>query len=447
MKKRLASILVATVLCCCMILPAGAAEQLSEKNFREIYPAGSPELDSVIEAAPNGAKITMKRIDTRVTYCGTTEEDEWGKMVSLDTVTLKFEDINMGSKPTNVMNTKCLAVTFSKAPGDFYADCTDGLQLRLFYEKDAVKAYLKKADTPDTGDGIFLEQTVVPGWEKIPEKLTFSAVKNGSNYQFKLNEYGFEVPADKIEQCISRSGKVFVNIGVMGINNYTASYVVNSIYNDPSLKKTETSSSQPTTDNSKPAVSSKPSANNSQLSVSSTSTGNTTSSVDNEMSSETETPVESTEQPVAEVKPLTLSGNQDVVKINKSDMTMSVKLGTTYEKLYKALTFTEGYEIVFYNPDGREVLDESARLEDGCGVKFVNIATGDEPASFTVAVLDEESFNALQQTNTGQNEGGMPLWLIIVIIIGGVVVVGGGGFALYWFVLRKKFGVKKESEI
>ncbi len=451
MKKKIASILSVIALCCCMILPAGAAEQLNEKNFREIYPAGSPELDAVVESVSNGAKVTLKKIDSRVTYCGETEEDEWGKMVSFDTITLKFENIDMGSKPTNVTTTKCLAISFSKAPGDFYADCTDGLQLRIFYEKDGVKAYLKKADTPDTGDGIFLDQTQIPGWDKLPESLTITAVKNGSNYQFKLNEFGFEVPADKIEQCISRSGKVFINIGAMGINNYTMSFVVNSIYNDPALKQTAppvssnttNPSSTPNTNNNKP--SSVPNNNNNSSRPDTTTDPGTSSDVSSTTTSGDISSTESTQQQT-ETQPLTMSGKQDVVKINKEKMTMSVKLGTTYEKLYEALTFTEGYDIAFYNPDGREVLDESGRLENGCGVTFFNIATGDEPAKFTVEVLDEESFNALQQTDAQQSEGGMPVWAIVVIIIAVVVVVGGGGFALYWFVIRKKIGMNQGSE-
>lgn len=42
---------------------------------------------------------------------------------------------------------------------------------------------------------------------------------------------------------------------------------------------------------------------------------------------------------------------------------------------------------------------------------------------------------------TEESDDGLGMGAIVGIVIGSVCVVGGGGFALYWFVLRKKFGV------
>ena len=42
---------------------------------------------------------------------------------------------------------------------------------------------------------------------------------------------------------------------------------------------------------------------------------------------------------------------------------------------------------------------------------------------------------------TEESDDGLGTGAIVGIVIGSVCVVGGGGFALYWFVLRKKFGV------
>ncbi|MBS1328283.1 MAG: hypothetical protein HP041_09900, partial [Oscillospiraceae bacterium] len=55
-------------------LPVAAAENLKAKDFREIYPAGTP-ID--ITDAANGAQITFHNIDSRITLVGESEEEAY----------------------------------------------------------------------------------------------------------------------------------------------------------------------------------------------------------------------------------------------------------------------------------------------------------------------------------------------------------------------------------
>lgn len=438
MKKLIADLIVFAILLSSILAMQSvfAAETLTAENFIEIYPMGGMEIE--ISDDPAGAKLAFKKIDSRVTLCGPTEEEMWGRILPLDTLVIKMSGIAF-STPTSLTNGKTIAFTFSKEAGSFYATGATGIHLRLFSTKDGCFIFAKKADAPDTGDDVYIPYAPIPEWSRTPENLTLKIYKIGTEYTIELNELSWKIPAQKVEENVSRSGKVFVNIGVMGVNNFTLDMVVNEIYNDPSLKETVSSSAASSAPVSSAPASSAP-ASSMPASSADVSSEEEISSADlseDELSSDEEVSESGSgdvSENTSESEDGKLTGDPNVVKIVNETMTMKVKLGTSYAQLFNALTITGGYEIEFLNPDDRVVLDETGKLENDSKVRIVS---GDEVlASFNVVVLSDEEFDALGAPE--DKPEGMPAYLIVLIVVLGVAALGGGGFAAYKFISNKK---------
>lgn len=450
-KSILKSATVAMLMFSMMVIqPVNAAEVLKAENFIEIYPMGGMEIEVSDDAA--GARLKFKKIDSRVTLCGPSEEEMWGRILPLDTMVIKMSGISY-SMPTSQTNGKTIAFTFSKEAGSFYATGATGIHIRLFSTKDGCFIYAKKADAPDEGEDVYIPYSPVEGWLRIPENLTCKIYKVGDEYKIELNEKSWRIPASKVEENVSRSGKVFVNIGVMGVNNFTLDMIVNEIYNDPSLKEIASSSevsSAPSSSapSSSASVSSTPQSSIKESSVDVSSEEQVSSDeLSDDMSGDvsdisSDDSDTSTDESSVSEDDGKLTGDPNIVKIDNGTMTMNVKLGTSYAQLFGALTITGGYEIEFLNPDDRVVLDETGKLENDSKVRIVS---GDEVlATFTVVVLSNEEFDKLGEES--EEKQGLPGFVIALIVIASLGVLAGGGFAGYKVVNDRKLKAQDSNE-
>ncbi|MBE6886113.1 MAG: hypothetical protein E7486_04105, partial [Ruminococcaceae bacterium] len=355
--------------------PASAADEyLTVQNFKEIYPDAN--LAAEISEASNGAQISFKKIDSRVTLVGTGEDpgdDEWGRLMKFDGLVMEFSGVNF-PKPTSRTNGVTLAFTFSQEAGSFYATGSTGVHIRIFYTVDGMSIYMKSAPAADTA--AYYPMTGI-SWERFPSKLTVKMYKSGDEYIFLFNEVECRVAADKIEADLSRSGMCFVNIGIMGIQNprNPATLIVNKIYNDPTLGKEEETTSKPVTstpEESKPVVS--------------TPVESTPEESEPESSAPVEsTPEEDTSSAPALTGPSSMNADPDKAVIDGANMTIKALKGLTVAEFAAAFTIDEGYEIAVFDADGTR-LEGTAAIESG---KTVKVMGGEQSfAEFTLAFMD-----------------------------------------------------------
>lgn len=401
-------------------LPVAAAENLKAKDFREIYPAGTP-ID--ITDAANGAQITFHNIDSRITLVGESEEEAYGKTVPVNGLVMKFSNVNF-PKATTKTNGVTLAFTLSSEPGSFYSVGSSGLHVRIFSRKEGVSLYVKAAPAPDTGDDVYYPDTPVEGWDRIPANLTIKIFKSGDKYNLQFNDKTISITAGQMEKNIARSGKAFVNIGLMGIQNRDCSMVINQIYQDTSLIGGGATTAKPTT--APPAV--KPGTTAPPATTGKTAGPQTTAPSDGttEAPATSDTQAVSGESSAVPVQgPSKLSADGKLVKINGSAMTMTVKSGLTADEFRAALTISDGFAAKVLAADGTEVAGDGLMAE-GQTVDIVSLDTGESAARFQVKLTMEEP------------EGGLSAGWIVLIVAGVVLVLGGGGFAVWYFFLRGK---------
>lgn len=404
-------------------LPVFAApEYLTVKNFKEIYPASNKAAE--ITEASNGAQITFHKVDSRVTLVGTGTEpgdDEWGRLMDFNGLVMEFSGINF-PKPTTKTNGVTLAFTFSQEAGSFYATGSTGVHIRIFYTVDGMSIYMKSAPAPDT-EAYYPMSGI--SWERFPSKLTFKVYKSGNEYIFKFNEVECRVPADKIEMDLSRSGKCFVNIGVMGIQDRDSSLIVNRIYNDPAL------TAAPTTTTKKPDNTTTKKPDTSKTPAAST----TTTAAD---ATTTMTAAPDSSQPVL-TGPSTMKADSKIARIDGANMAIKAKPGITVADFANAFTIDEGYEIAVFDENGTR-LEGTASIADG---KTVKVLGGEQSfAEFTLELMQEA---APKGDEDADDKGGAPIGLIIGIVAA-VVVLAGGAVAVWFFVIKKKNGAAVEAE-
>jgi len=412
------ALVVLTVAVICAAMPAFADNQyLKAENFREIYSGMKP---IEITDAANGAQITFHAIDTRVTYVGTREEEEWGRTVPVNGLVIEMSSINYPSVTTKT-NGVTLGFTLSQEPGSFYATGSSGVHFRIMHTVDGIFLFIKSAPVAD--EAAYYPMTQISGWTRIPTKLTVKIYKTGSEYNFQFNDYKVKLPADVVEADISRSGKAFVNIGVLGVQNRTVTMVINRIYNDESLltggQTTTTARAVTTTEARKTTLpggadtTATQSGESTQAEATDTTGAAETTTTDADLSG-----------------PSSMTADSSIAIIDGNKMEIKAKKGINVDTFVNAFTIDDGYEIAVFDSNGNR-LEGTAAIEEGHTVKV--IGSDKVFAEFRIVLMEDK------QT------GGLSVGAYIGIILGAVVLLAGAAVAIMFYLKKRKIAEETQN--
>ena len=126
------------------------------------------------------------------------------------------------------------------------------------------------------------------------------------------------------------------------------------------------------------------------------------------------------------------------LEILANTMEILIEKPVSLDVFRRSIALKNGYTMkVCVAGSTEEITDETAEIGSGCLVMIYN-PQSEKLNEFTVSVKEQESESKGVTLEPEPNKG-FGIGTVILIVILCLVVLAGGGFALYYFVLRKKY--------